>query len=846
MATAPEPSASAADDEERRRSLQIESLHLVDFRQLSQSELYALSLTSSPAQHRCQDDAVIPKIDRSVFNESAGSRKQTFSRLRLVPRGKQPKPAPSPPASAAHIPLDEENSKIIEMLQRLFGVESLRTAARDGGGGGTSVGYNALVPFQGEFKSPDPNVFALQNIPICDVADDSAMKKRKRGRPRKNENSMAIVPVASPLPPPPPPKKKEEGEGFVDPVSEEVKKRTVGLENEAQVVEFLEGLKGEWSSQRKKKMTVEASELGSFLPAGWKVLLSVKKRAGRASILCRRYVSPYGQQFESFKEVSAHLLSFCGEDINIVKSSYPDDSPQYNINVPSGSVLCYGPAGDVKPDADASCLSLASTSVESHHKTQVSVPSSTEREKLNTLNENSSSSLAGGCKLGDSIGGAFDYQTANYQSMMDGTHNVNSVRGCSIEEDRVLNQKTVDIIEVSGAACNPIPLVLPTPVTINECGIIQHCDEMNSVTCIRNGVSDFSTKCHETAPWGNAQTLVDNNGDGVSERLVEDEQNVGSGSNRPFPNAEGKRFLGNNLEISDGKLAKDDKQHILCSDQSEVKDVSSNSQLQSSSDGFSLSPSQKDIKHFSINCSDRMQSFLLTESAIGDCFDGELLPIDKRISLPTGYTNNVSLSTCTEGASDCGGVDDAPNLSVANNVNDNHDPPTVELVTSFAEEKNPLNDQNHRIDYLLQTSSKCNLLTPPDDEQPSIFENLYNISAGTFDDAFMEPQLGLGSHNNDVAVDTYANESIMQGTLQGCESVALGSSVLNPFDKQSDNANKSCLSENAKSEQVDIHQTNSMECSGGNHKALLVYSQLPVKCDSLEKTGIMTSKLGLF
>ncbi|MED6125091.1 methyl-CpG-binding domain-containing protein [Stylosanthes scabra] len=678
-AAAEPSSSSAADDDDRPRSLQIESLHLIDFRQLSQSELYALSLTSSPAQHRCQDDAVIPKIDRSVFNESAGSRKQTFSRLRLVPRGKQPKPAPPPPASAAHIPLDEENSKIIEMLQKLFGVEALRNAARDGGEGGSGGGYNALVPLQVEFKPPESNVFALQTLPICHDAGDGGTKKRKRGRPRKNENSMAIVPVATPPPPPPPPRKKEEGEGCVDPVWEEVKRRTAGLENEAQVVEFLEGLKGEWNSQRKKKMTVEASEFGSDLPDGWKILLSVKKRAGRASVVCRRYVSPYGRQFESFKEVTAFLLSFCGEDINLAKPSYTDDSLQLNINVPSGSVICYSPAGDVKTDAVASCLSLPSTSVDSHHEKQASVPSSIEREKLNTLNGNSNSSLAGGCKLEYSFSGAFD-----------GIHNANSVRGCSTGEDGVLNQKTVDTNEASGAASNQnIPLVLSTTVTNNNCGINQHCDEMNSLTCISNGVSDFpgdnrSTGCHESSRCGNAQTLVDNNGHGVS------------------------------------------------------------------------------------------------------------------------------LSTCTEGASDSGGVDIAPNLSVANTVNDNHDPPTVDHVTSFAEERNPLNDQNQRIDYLLQTSSKCNLLTP-DGEQSLIFDdNLYNISGGSFDAGFMEPQLGLGSRSNDVAVDAYANASIMQG----CESVALGSGVLHPFDKQSNNgvnnANISCLSENAKSEQVDILQTNPM------------------------------------
>ena len=501
-------------------------------------------------------------------------------------------------------------------------------------------------------------------------------------------------------------------------------------------------------------------------------------------------------------------------------------------------VVGHVPTGDIKTDASASCLSLASTSVHSHHEKQATVSSSIGSEKLNTFDGNFNSSLRC-CKLGDTTSGAFDYQTEDKQPMMDGSNNANSVQGCSLEEDRVQNQKMVDTIEASDAACSLyIPLVFPTTFPNNNSGFCQLSDEI-AVTCVRSGISNFAsdnrnTGCHETAPCGNVQAHVDNNGHGLSIRLVEDHrQKVGFGSSMLSPNSEGKKFAGSNLEyrhlvssqqdmeVSDGKPAKDDEQHfIFCGDQSEIKDVSTNVKLQSSYDGFSHAPSQKELKHMSINSSDRIQRFMPKDSAVGKCFDSDL-PIDERTCVPSGYTRNVSLGTCTKDASEFGGVDIAPTLSVAKNVSDNDAPPNEDLVTSCAQERISLNDQNCKMDNLLHSSSRSNLLTPIGDEHSSVFDdNLNNISAGTFgalkavDVGWKEPQLGIVSCSNDVAVDACTNASILQGRWQDCESVALGSSVLNLFDKQSNdgvnNANKSCLSENAKSEQVDILQTNSM------------------------------------
>ncbi|TMW83497.1 hypothetical protein EJD97_001538 [Solanum chilense] len=53
------------------------SIRTVDLRLLSQSELYLLSLCSITDYNSCRDDEfIIPKIDRSVFNEFVVSPKR--------------------------------------------------------------------------------------------------------------------------------------------------------------------------------------------------------------------------------------------------------------------------------------------------------------------------------------------------------------------------------------------------------------------------------------------------------------------------------------------------------------------------------------------------------------------------------------------------------------------------------------------------------------------------------------------------------------------------------------------------------------------------------------------------
>ncbi len=75
-----------------------------------------------------------------------------------------------------------------------------------------------------------------------------------------------------------------------DPYGEELRKRTVGMESEEELLGFMRELGGQWGSRRKKRKIVDAAVFGDALPVGWKLLLGIKRRDGRASIYCRRYI----------------------------------------------------------------------------------------------------------------------------------------------------------------------------------------------------------------------------------------------------------------------------------------------------------------------------------------------------------------------------------------------------------------------------------------------------------------------------------------------------------------------------------------------------------------------------
>ncbi|XP_022773143.1 uncharacterized protein LOC111315576 isoform X2 [Durio zibethinus] len=345
--------------------LYLESIPVVDLRLLSQPDLLSLSVcSSSPSPSNAETELFTPKIDRSVFNESAGSRKQTFSRLRLAaPRSHlhhhhsspSSKPLLSRPLLLDPEPLDEESSNILSLLKSLFNIDDSLTANTN-----ENEPYDDkdLVPVQIEY--PKENL-VLQNIPVGIVS--SSVRKRKRGRPRKDEKDNWLIESESLVM-----EEYKETEAFdrvnetansgnisscsegkrrrgrprreesqsrvigseekkveseiervalgnveaILGIEEELRRRTEGMGTEAELLEFMSGLEGEWASKRQKKRIIDAGSFGSVLPKGWKLMLFVKKRTNHFWLACSRYISPNGQRFVSCKEVSSYLLSSGG------------------------------------------------------------------------------------------------------------------------------------------------------------------------------------------------------------------------------------------------------------------------------------------------------------------------------------------------------------------------------------------------------------------------------------------------------------------------------------------------------------------------------------------------------
>ncbi|CAN1141759.1 Methyl-CpG-binding domain-containing protein 8 [Linum perenne] len=308
--------AAAAADPQLSGPVGALDLHLpIDMANLTQSELRALSLcspSSIAASRTC--DTPIPAIDRSIFNESAGSRRQTFSRSsphhhhhrhRLA--GVLPKAAsaaaPPPTQDYFHDPANDpdrpEDLSIIHYLKQF------------------------LVAHP-DFQEEEFDLFSHFNNPVQFVSvAPSPPRKRKRGRkPNKVKVMMGNK------------EQRPEEKKFVekleivnkhgavvdlvqlgsleDPFREEIRRRTVGMTKEDELLGFLRDLEGEWCSRRRKRKFVDAGVLGDALPVGWKLLLGLKRKEGRAWVYCRRYVSPGGQHFLSCKEVSEYMQSVLG------------------------------------------------------------------------------------------------------------------------------------------------------------------------------------------------------------------------------------------------------------------------------------------------------------------------------------------------------------------------------------------------------------------------------------------------------------------------------------------------------------------------------------------------------
>ncbi|KAL8521125.1 hypothetical protein ACS0TY_011607 [Phlomoides rotata] len=290
--------------------IRAEDLRHIDISLLSQSELQALSSCSDSAfDVRRSEDVVSPQLDRSLFNESAGSRRQTYSRFHHRSHSRLPhlhppslKPHDNPGPSS-----DPVSHSIVHFLKHFL-----------------NGNHNPPPPSPLLQPAPQEQPKSVTDPPgevgFLGLQENLEIKRKRVGgngkklnKPKLLENGAGIElqQVNS----------KGEMVDFTelekkgdDLYSEELKRRTVGLETEEGVLEFLRGLEGQWCSRRKKRKYVDAALFGDALPIGWKLLLGLRRRDYRVSVYCRRFISPTAQQFLSCKEASWFLKSHFGNN----------------------------------------------------------------------------------------------------------------------------------------------------------------------------------------------------------------------------------------------------------------------------------------------------------------------------------------------------------------------------------------------------------------------------------------------------------------------------------------------------------------------------------------------------
>ncbi|XP_020551480.1 uncharacterized protein LOC105169237 isoform X2 [Sesamum indicum] len=350
MATAAAATPSAPPPLPGSHGIRVEDWKQIDISQLSQSELQALSLCSDSAFHvSCTDDVVSPHLDRSLFNESAASRRQTYSRLHHRSHSRFPGLHPSlKPHRHPHSSSDPVSHSIVHFLKHYL----------NGNHNPPPPPPLPPVSLEEATKSVAPPAMDL-GFPGL---QEKLKIKRKRARKNKNLNKKTLLEngVGMEL-------QQVNGKGeMVDFVelerngdelySEDLKRRTVGLETEEGVLGFLWGLEGQWCSRRKKRKYVDAGVFGDALPIGWKLLLGLRRRDYRVSVYCRRYVSPTGQQFISCKEAASFLKSYFG--------GVDQQKDQKTCSIQQTSVLSFEKTDDVAHDVVAdSALGRSSSNV---------------------------------------------------------------------------------------------------------------------------------------------------------------------------------------------------------------------------------------------------------------------------------------------------------------------------------------------------------------------------------------------------------------------------------------------------------------------------------------------------
>lgn len=294
--TADNGSSGGSGGDGSRSEMELQSLAHVGMKKMSQSELYSLSRCSSSAfDIHSTENVVIPNIDSDhpstipfiTTTTTPPSKIYAFSHR----RGHHRRISASLNDDAD--PQLTENRFILNFLEKL----------------------------EAEGGVNDSNA-SRDMVPVADNEGGVQKRKRKRKSKAAEENSeefevLGVINVNG-----------EEidlkflARGADGAFEAELNRMTEGMVREDEFLGFLKGLKGRWGSSRKRRRYVEAADFVKALPSNWKILLSLRPRARRPSLYCRRFVSPSDMHFKSCKEVAFYLKSqFATNDVNPIEGT---------------------------------------------------------------------------------------------------------------------------------------------------------------------------------------------------------------------------------------------------------------------------------------------------------------------------------------------------------------------------------------------------------------------------------------------------------------------------------------------------------------------------------------------
>ncbi|CAI9287056.1 unnamed protein product [Lactuca saligna] len=302
--TADHGSSGGSGGDGSRSEMELQSLAHVGMEKMSQSELYTLSRCSSSAfDIQSTENVVIPNIDSAHPSTIPITTTTTTLRSKIYAfshrRGHHRRISASLNDDAD--PQLTENRFILNFLEKL-----------EAGG-----------------EVNDSNA-SRDMVAVADNEGGAQKRKRKRKSKAAEENSEEF-----------------EGLGVINVNGEEIdlkflargadgafqaelNRMTEGMVREDEFLGFLKGLKGRWGSSRKRRRYVDAADFMKALPSNWKILLSLRPRARRPSLYCRRFVSPSDTHFKSCKEVSFYLKSlFATNDVN------PIEGPMCQVDLES-------------------------------------------------------------------------------------------------------------------------------------------------------------------------------------------------------------------------------------------------------------------------------------------------------------------------------------------------------------------------------------------------------------------------------------------------------------------------------------------------------------------------------